>query len=279
MIAVSEALILGKSALSAQTHALLEAQILLADVLQWERSKLYAWPEHLLTLAQQKQYQDHLQRRQVREPIAYIVGVKEFWSLSFKVTPDTLVPRLETELLVEMVLTHLCKETLTVADLGTGAGTIACALAFERPAWQLIATDICPRALKVAQHNAASLQLANIEFIQSNWLQGIKDKQFDAIVSNPPYIREYDLHLTQGDLIHEPRHALTCDSTGLKAFCHILSQCQKHLKPQGLIAFEHGFDQGQALRELLQQAGFKQIKTVCDIAGLERVTGGYFSPL
>lgn len=256
----------------------LEAQILLAHVLGCERSYLYAWPEKEIHEQQVAEFEAVVARRQRHEPIAYILGKKEFWSLNFEVSRDTLIPRADTELLVRTVLEHLPQTAQTLVDVGTGCGIIACTLAHLRPAWQVYGADISSEALAIAKKNAKTLAISNVEFIESNWLQNLEGKSFDAIVGNPPYIRADDVHLVHGDLLYEPKIALTPGPTGLEAFRIILSECPIYLKPNGLIAFEHGFDQAPHVTLLLEQAGFKEIRTFQDYAGNLRVTMGFYSP-
>ena len=261
-------------------NALLEAQLLLAQALECERSRLYAWPDEVVLPAQRVRFEAFIQRRQNHEPIAYILGQREFWSLPFWVTQDTLVPRHDTECLVEAILNNLSSiEKLNIVDVGTGCGAIACALAHERSNWQLTALDVSEKALLVAKKNAENLKLENIKFLHSDWLSALlnqnQNQRYDAIVGNPPYIRANDVHLVYGDLLFEPKLALTPGPSGLEAFEIILDQAKKLIKPQGLIAFEHGFDQGQAVQDLLFAAGLQKIKTLQDHGGKDRVTLGW----
>lgn len=279
MKTIEELLVIGKAALEPMdvkhSNPVLEAQLLLAHVLGCERVTLYTWPQRAVSEENEATYLALLERRQQHEPIAYILGHKEFWSLHFEVNEFTLVPRYETELLVETVLAQLPESPQMVLDMGTGCGAIACALASSRPQWQIMATDISAGALEIAQKNANNLDLASrISFMQSDWFSAIPNQKFDAIVSNPPYIREYDLHLMHKDLLFEPKNALTPGPSGLEAYKIILAQCKNYLKPKGLLAFEHGFDQGQALQNLLIEAGFTEVTTYHDLAALERVTIG-----
>jgi release factor glutamine methyltransferase len=267
----------GAKALAAHEVARLEAQVLLAFVLGCDRAYLYTWPEKEIPAEKVTEYEALLSRRLAHEPIAYIVGEKEFWSLPFKVTRDTLIPRHDTELLVKTVLAHLPETKMILLDVGTGCGNIACALAHERSAWDVMGVDVSQAAIDVAIFNANKLQIKNVQFMQSNWLAAIQDKQFDAIVGNPPYIRGNDVHLVHGDLPFEPTIALTPGTSGLEAFQAILAACPRALKPQGLIAFEHGFDQGEAVSALLTAAGFQDIRTYRDYAGNQRVTSGVYS--
>lgn len=276
MKTISELLQWATQSLPLHDYALLEAQVLLAYVLHCERSYLYAWPEKEVTQPQLEQFEALIVRRQQHEPIAYLIGQKEFWSLSFQVTRDTLIPRFETELLVQKVLEILLPTPLDILDVGTGCGNIACALAHERNQWHITATDVSAAAIAVAKRNAKNLNLNDITFLQSEWLSALPDKYFDAIISNPPYIRQNDVHLIHGDLLYEPQIALTPGIKGLEAFEILIAQAAQHLKPNGLLALEHGFDQAEAVSSLLQQSAFHNIQTFQDLAGLSRVTVGYF---
>lgn len=257
-------------------HPELEARLLLCHILRQPQSHLYAWPEKALESQQLAAYNALIEKRCNGTPIAYLTGAREFWSLTLKVTPDTLIPRPETELLVERALAHLGDCTnARVADLGTGSGAIAAALASERPGWQITATDRSAAALKVAKENFCQLQLSNITCRKGDWYEAvIEDERFDLIVSNPPYIEQDDPHLIQGDLPSEPRKALASGPDGLDDIRHIIQHAPAHLRPGGWLLLEHGFEQGNAVRKLLSQAGFQQICTHLDLAGLERVTEG-----
>lgn len=276
MATIAELLEWAKQALAKHEVAQLEAQVLLAYILGCDRAYLYAWPEKEVSTDNIKRFEEIIQRRQQHEPIAYLVGDKEFWSLKFKVSKDTLIPRADTELLVQTVLDHLPQTAQSIVDVGTGCGIIACTLAHLRPKWQVYGVDISDSALEIAKWNAQNLQISNVTFIESNWLQNLEGKRFDAIIGNPPYIREGDVHLIHGDLLYEPKIALTPGPTGLEAFQIILSQCPSHLKPNGLVAFEHGFDQADKVSTLLESAGFQHIKTFQDFSGNQRVTIGVY---
>ncbi len=266
----------GKQALSSSKDVpQLEAQVLLAHVLGCTRAHLYTWPEEEVPPEKAQAYQALIQRRQQHEPIAYLIGHKEFWSLSFDVTQDTLIPRADTELLVQVVLDHLPESPQEVVDIGTGSGVIACTLAHSRPQWQLYGLDVSLKAINIARKNAHNLKIENVQFIESDWLQGLAPKSYDAIIGNPPYIRQGDVHLIHGDLPFEPQIALTPGPSGLEAFQAILAQAPAFLKPKGLIAFEHGFDQGSAVRNLLQHNGYQDIQTFQDYSGNDRVTIGF----
>lgn len=250
----------------------IDAEILLCQVLNKPRSYLYAWPEKTLSSEEKQHYEALVQRRQSGEPIAYITGIKEFWSLPFYVTPAVLIPRPETELLVALVLEG---EYPIIADLGTGSGAIACAIAHEKPNWQIIAVDQSKAALEVAQQNAKALKLRNIKFQLGSWCEHLLANSLDAIISNPPYIEACDAHLSQGDVRFEPKSALASGIDGLKDIRLIIEQAKICLKPGGLLALEHGYNQASAVAELLKKAAFNQIQHREDIQGIQRLTIAY----
>lgn len=258
---------------SCSDSAKLDAQILLAFVLDKELSYLLTWPEKALTKQDKQQYLALLDRRISGEPIAYIVGVKEFWSLPFMVSPATLIPRPDTEILVELVLEQFADfDTLHCLDLGTGTGAIALALASEQPNWQIDAIDFSLDAVKLAQKNAQNLQLSHVNIFQSDWFSALNDRKFDVIVSNPPYIDALDENLSQGDVRFEPESALVADEHGLGDIKHIAQQALKYLNSQGSLFFEHGFEQGEAVRNILTALGYHNAQTVRDFNGHERIT-------
>jgi len=258
---------------SCSDSAKLDAQILLAFVLDKELSYLLTWPEKALTKQDKQQYLALLDRRISGEPIAYIVGVKEFWSLPFMVSPATLIPRPDTEILVELVLEQFADfDTLHCLDLGTGTGAIALALASEQPNWQIDAIDFSLDAVKLAQKNAKKLQLSHVNIFQSDWFSALNERKFDVIVSNPPYIDKLDENLSQGDVRFEPESALVADEHGLGDIKHIAQQALKYLNSQGSLFFEHGFEQGEAVRNILTALGYHNAQTVRDFNGHERIT-------
>lgn len=212
------------------------------------------------------------QRRLAGEPIAYLTGRREFFGRDFKVSPAVLIPRPDTELLVELALVH-APDRAHVLDMGTGSGCIPVSLKLERPDLTLSAVDISSEALDIARHNAQTLN-APVRFLQSNWFEALAGEKFDLIVSNPPYIEQDDPHLAQGDLRFEPRHALTDEDDGLAHLRIIVAQASAHLQAGGWLLFEHGWDQGAASRDLLQAAGFSEVQSWRDLGGHERVTGG-----
>lgn len=254
----------------------LEAAVLLCHLLDKPRSFLFAWPDKALSDRQWDAYRGLLDRRLQGEPVAHITGLREFWSLTLKITPSTLIPRPETELLVERALHHLSETPAAlIADLGTGSGAIALALASERPDCLLHASDRCDAALEIARENAQSLNLKNIIFHHGDWFQALQEGSvYDLILSNPPYIAKQDPHLSRGDLPREPATALASGPDGLRDIRIIVAQAPSHLKPGGRLLIEHGFEQGEAVRKLFLQAGFMTIGTLRDLAGHERVTEG-----
>lgn len=251
-----------------------EVELLLAHALGTSRSWLYAWPEHVPTPAQQARFAELVEARVRGEPVAYLLGEREFWSLRLVVTPAVLIPRADTEVLVEQALARLPAATaLQVADLGTGSGAVALAIASERAQARVLATDASPAALALARRNAHDLRLANVEFAQGDWCAALGTRQFDLIASNPPYIAEGDPHLLQGDLRFEPRAALGSGPDGLDAIRAIVAQAPRHLLADGWLLLEHGFDQATAVRALLADAGYREIGSARDHAGHERVSG------
>lgn len=254
----------------------LEAQLLLAHLLGKSTAWLIAWSDSLLNSQQLQAYAELVERRLQGVPIAHLTAEREFWSLPLRITPDTLIPRPESELLVEICLSlRSPAEPLTVVDLGTGSGAIALAIASERPRWQILATEESPAALLVAAGNAEALQIANVRLLQGDWLDALPaGTAADMLVSNPPYIPANDPHLLQGDLRFEPRSALAAGADGLDAIRVIASQAGDRLKPGGMLLLEHGYDQGASVRQLLHDAAFDAVATHSDLAGHERVTLG-----
>ncbi|MEA1048942.1 peptide chain release factor N(5)-glutamine methyltransferase [Lamprobacter modestohalophilus] len=262
-------------AAAGHTSAALEADLLLGAAAGLERTQLIAWPETCLSAAQQLQFEHLIARRLAGEPIAYLLGRREFWSLELRVSPATLIPRPETETLVEQALERLpASAALQIADLGTGSGAIAAALARERPHWTLLGIERDAAALAVAALNAAELQLDNLKLIRGDWSSTLGAASIDAILSNPPYVRTGDPHLVEGDVRFEPVAALISGGDGLNAIRCIINDASRCLRPGGLLAIEHGWDQGPSLRGLMKTQGFEAIETLRDLAGQERVTCG-----
>jgi release factor glutamine methyltransferase len=251
----------------------LDAEVLLMHVCGLDRSSLITRYEMALTGEQQQKLDNLLERRKRGNPVAYLTGLREFWSMELKVTSATLIPRPETELLVENALRHIPHETgWTIADLGTGSGAIALALAKERPRCRIIATDISAAALEIAKANAKILGLTHVEFRAGDWFAPVVGETLDMVVSNPPYVRADDPHLRQGDVRLEPATALVSGNDGLDAIRHLAEHAQKYLRPNGWLIFEHGWDQAGTIDELLQRLGYRDIVSHRDLAGHVRVT-------
>ncbi|WP_202844497.1 peptide chain release factor N(5)-glutamine methyltransferase [Luteimonas saliphila] len=256
-----------------------EAEILLAHALRKPRGWLYAHASDALDTADASRFETLLSRRQAGEPVAYLCGRRGFWTLDLAVTPDTLVPRPETELLVELALAQLPEDReLELADLGTGSGAIALALASERPRARVAATDASAAALDVARGNARDAGLANVGFHPGDWFGAVPGRRFALVVSNPPYIAQGDPHLSQGDLRHEPAMALASGADGLDAIRVIVRDAPAHLHPGGWLLLEHGLDQGDAVRALLRAAGFGEVATHRDLEQRDRVSLGRIPP-
>ncbi len=253
--------------------ARLDAELLLAHALQQTRTWLHTWPEKTVNAQQQRRYASLLKRRLQGEPIAHILGEQEFWSLKLQVTPATLIPRPDTERLVELVLDRIPADAAwSIADLGTGSGAIALALAAERPNCRIIATDQSREALDIARRNAERLGLGNVQFVQSDWLTGLAPRpQFELIVSNPPYVCEADLHLARGDVRFEPRAALVAGEDGLDAIREIARQAWSHLTTGGWLLLEHGYDQSTEVQQILTKAGYIEVEDFVDYGGNPRV--------
>lgn len=256
-----------------------DADVLLCHLLGCRRSYLMTWPERELDAAQQATLQTWLARRLNGEPIAHLVGEREFWSLPLKVSPATLIPRPDTEVLVEQALTRIPQGPCAVLDLGTGTGAIALALKSERPEIDMWAVDRMADAAALARENSAALGLP-IEVRDGSWFEplGEPDRdntpRFAVIVSNPPYIDGADPHLEQGDVRFEPRSALVADDAGLADIRHIVAHAPAYLLPDGWLLLEHGWDQGEAVRQLLRDGGYREVATVRDYGDNDRVTLG-----
>lgn len=255
-----------------------ECELLLSHALGVSRSYLYTWPEKTVDSKTQDLFHELLKRRVLGEPIAYILSEKEFWSLPLRVTPDTLIPRPETELLVEKALEKIPKQyPKTLIDLGTGSGAIALALAKERPECILYGVDSSFPALLVAKSNQETLKVSQITWVQSHWLEAFQERSADMIISNPPYIQERDSHLTQGDLRFEPQSALQSGLDGLQDIRLIVEQSTRVLKSGGWLIIEHGYDQQIQVEKIFQKMHYKNILNYQDVNGLPRVTQGQLS--
>ncbi|KFN43355.1 peptide chain release factor N(5)-glutamine methyltransferase [Arenimonas oryziterrae] len=252
-----------------------EAELLLCQALGCTRGWLFAYADDPLPTVAAQRFRALVERRQRGEPVAQIVGSRWFWSLELAVTADTLIPRPETETLVELALARLPEhDDARVLDLGTGTGAIALAIASDRPGVRVTAVDASTGALAVAVMNASRLGLPRVRFLLSDWFAGLAGERFEMIVSNPPYIADDDPHLAIGDLRFEPRSALASGSDGLDAIRKIVAQAPAHLEPGGWLIVEHGWTQGEAVRALFKQAGFESVKSDFDLEDRERVTLG-----
>lgn len=253
---------------------LMDARVLLRHVLQCPAARLVAWPEQRLAGEDWAAYRELVERRLAGEPVAYLTGEREFFGREFIVTPAVLIPRPDTELLVELALAHVSgRKGARVLDMGTGSGALAITLALELDAPDVTALDRSREALWVAMANAARLG-ASVSFVQSDWFSALGEERFDLIVANPPYIAAADPHLEQGDVRFEPPGALTAGPSGLDDLEEIVMQAPSRLEDDGWLFLEHGYDQAAAVRSLLADAGFAAIASWKDIAGIERVSGG-----
>lgn len=258
--------------------AKLDTELLLAYVLGKSRTFLFTWPEKTLNEQEVDVFQTLFARRKTGEPVAHLIGSKDFWSLDLKVTADTLIPRPETELLVELCLEKCAQYTmLNVLDLGTGTGAIALAIAKEKPRWHVTAVDRIDNAVALAKANKAANGITNVEIFQSNWFENISAALFDVIISNPPYIDASDPHLQQGDVRFEPHSALIAEDNGLRDIKNIIAAAPSYLNDHGMLMIEHGFQQKASVQHLFEQYGFHLIETHKDLAGLDRVTLGVLS--
>jgi release factor glutamine methyltransferase len=261
------------------TSPSIDAAVLLCHTLDKPRSYLLTWPEKHLTLEQEQHFNELLTRRLTGEPVAYIVGEREFWSLPLKVSPSTLIPRPDTERLVEVALDKTFGKTGDILDLGTGTGAIALALASEMPNRNVTGIDLRPEAQQLASENAERLNITNTTFLNGSWFEPLSENsRFSLIVSNPPYIEKDDPHLSQGDVRFEPITALVAEEKGLADIKHIADNARHYLEADGWLAFEHGYDQGDAVREIMQALGYLDVMTEKDYGGNDRVTLGRYLP-
>ncbi|BDY03627.1 peptide chain release factor N(5)-glutamine methyltransferase [Ferrimonas sp. YFM] len=270
---LDQALAHGASCLQEGESPQIDAQLLLCFVLDRPKTYLYTWPERELTPEQERAFDALLSRRANGEPAAHITGVREFWSLALKVNPSTLIPRPDTEALVEFVLERDLKPGSTVVDLGTGTGAIALALASERPDWRITAVDLKEDAVALARENRDALGL-DLEVIQSSWFDSLEGRRFDLVVSNPPYIEEADPHLRQGDVRFEPLSALTSGEDGLVDITHIVENGRQFLNDGGTMVLEHGYNQAAQVRALFEHFGYTEVGSGKDLAGRERFSFG-----
>ncbi|KJK01212.1 SAM-dependent methyltransferase [Pseudomonas sp. 21] len=266
--------LLNEAQLPDSPSARLDAELLLAAALGKPRSFLRTWPERVVSREAHDLFDRYLARRVAGEPVAYILGRQGFWSLDLEVAPHTLIPRPDTELLVETALALLPASPSRVLDLGTGTGAIALALACERLSWQVLGVDRIPEAVALAERNRERLRLANVAFRASHWFSAVEGERFSLIVSNPPYIPSTDPHLKQGDVRFEPSSALISGQDGLDDIRLIIDQAPNHLENGGWLMLEHGFDQPDAVRDLLLSRGFSAVESRRDLGGHERISLG-----
>ncbi len=274
-----------------------DGRYLLSHIVNKDFTWLKTWPDKILTEIEEKKFKALINRRIKGEPIAYITGEKHFWSLRLETNDSTLIPRPETELLVEQALLFLSdyqtklngqivasRQTenkdslngLSILDLGTGTGAIGLSIGKERPNDRVIASDYKKNAVALAQRNARANQINNIEILQSNWFSALGERLFDLIVSNPPYVQENDPHLLEGDLRYEPNSALISSGDGLDDIRKIVLESKKHLRENGGLMIEHGFQQGMSVNAIFEENGFSKIRPVNDLSGLERITMGVY---
>ena len=254
--------------------ARLDAELLLAAALGKSRSFLHTWPERIVPSDAALTFAHYLQRRRGGEPVAYILGQQGFWKLDLEVAPHTLIPRPDTELLVEAALELLPATPAKVLDLGTGSGAIALALASERPAWQVTAVDRVLEAVALAERNRQRLHLYNVTVLSSHWFDALKDHRYSLIISNPPYIAAADPHLIAGDVRFEPASALVAGTDGLDDLRVIIAQAPQHLDAGGWLMLEHGYDQAAAVRDLLLAQDFVEVHSRVDLGGHQRISLG-----
>lgn len=269
--------LLEQAALPDSPTARLDAELLLSAALNKPRSYLYTWPEQAVNDSVRQCYEAFLTRRRNGEPVAYILQRQGFWSLNLEVAPHTLIPRPDTELLVETALQLAPATPQHVLDLGTGTGAIALALASERPAWHVLGVDKVADAVELAERNRQRLHLERVSFICSHWFSALSARRFALIVSNPPYIARGDYHLQQGDVRFEPDSALVSGDDGLDDIRLIIEQAPDYLEDRGWLLLEHGFDQAEAVRGLLQTRGFSEVESRQDLAGHQRISMGRFA--
>jgi release factor glutamine methyltransferase len=274
-LSIEDALTWAKLTLVNSESALLDAQVLLAFVLEKETIYLMTWPERELGKAQKDAFEELIRQRVKGVPVAHLTGAREFWSLPLKVNNSTLIPRPDTELLVETALDY-CSADARILDLGTGSGAIILALASELPNAYCLGVDVNERAVQLAIGNGKDLKLNNVHFQHSNWFDNVNGL-FDVIVSNPPYIEKDDHHLKLGDVRFEPLSALVADENGLADIREIAQKTPEYLKDGGCLLVEHGFNQGLAVRELLTDLGYSEVITIKDYGDNDRVTTGLFN--
>lgn len=274
MITIAELVARWSELTAISDTARLDTELLLGHVLGRDRTWLLTWSDRPVAAAEVARFDELLARRRAGEPVAHLLGERAFWTLKLAVTPATLIPRPDTELLVETALSLCSEGSHRILDLGTGSGAVALALASERPQWQVVAVETVAAAAELAEHNRKQCGLDNVIVRHGDWFEPLMGEQFDLIVSNPPYLAADDPHLDQGDVRFEPVSALVSGPTGLEDLAHIANAAPDYLQPGGWLLLEHGEAQGLAVRELLAVAGFDAISSRLDLAGRERVSGG-----
>jgi release factor glutamine methyltransferase len=275
LMQIVDALNHAKQQLVSSASARLDAEILLCTVLKCDRTRLYTHPEQEIAVEELNTFNELIAHRAAGHPIAYLTGQKEFWSLTLNVNCDTLIPRPETELLVDTALTLIPNDSATkLLELGTGTGAIAIAIASERPLVNITATDLSEAVLNVAQKNASSNNIQNISFEKADWFKIPNINTYDVIVSNPPYICSDDPHLKQGDVRFEPITALASGADGLDDIQTIIHGARQYLNPQGWLLLEHGYNQAEQVRQLFNDNGYAESATVKDYSGIERISMG-----
>ncbi len=275
MKTVTELILKAERSIDNSESARLDAEILFCDVMQFNRTKIYSHPDQVVPDDKSALFQSLIEQRQQGHPIAHLTGKKEFWSLELAINEDTLIPRPETELLVETALQMIPEDAaFNILDLGTGSGAVAIAVASERPYCKIVATDISTNALTIARKNTETHQLKNIQFYLSNWYLDIPLQSFDLIVSNPPYIKRDDGHLSQGDVRFEPELALVAGIDGMQAINKILENAAQYLAAGAYLLIEHGYDQRLLVQEAFLKNDFKLPKTFQDLSGQDRITRG-----
>lgn len=256
----------------------LDAEVLLCHVLGVERTWLYTWGDRQAPSFERARFEALVAARAQGHPVAYLTGEREFWGLRLATSPATLIPRPDTETLVEAALARAVAPTGRLLDLGTGTGAIALAFASERPGWTVLGLDLAPEAVRLARHNAERLGIANADFRESDWFSTLAeenaDERFALIVANPPYIAADDPHLGQGDVRFEPASALVADQNGLADLRHLVAEARHHLAPNGWLLLEHGYEQGAAVRRALSEAGYAEVASLADLGGRERLSLG-----
>ncbi len=272
-LSINQALGMSEDIRSHSESYMLDTEIMLGFAISKTKEYLRAHGEHILTELQEQQFQHMLLRRKLGEPIAYIVGKRGFWDFELVVNDHVLIPRPETEILVEFALETLgsSKNKLRIADLGTGSGAVAIAIARTNPRWRVHAVDICPKALGVARHNARNLEASNIKFHKGSWCKGLPDETFDLIVANPPYLMHGDKHLVEDGLQFEPTIALTARDSGYSDLKHIIRQSREYLKKGSWLLLEHGYNQQDSIIECLKRSGYFEVSGRKDYSGINRV--------